>query len=259
MPTPIACVLSYGLMCAAGDVITEVPEPTPLEPAVVAEPVVVDPDADPDPAPDPDPDGGVATKGEASKVLAQVQAYYDATSDLTAEFRQTYTQPVYGNKTVSKGKLRVKKPGKMVWDYSAKNAPDFYVTRKKLQVVEHDLRQVVSRSVDTADFAGAEKFLFGGRQLVEDFRVRVASERLAKVYGKAGHSVIELGPKKKNPHYVSLLLVVDDATGRVDAFVVRNADKSVNQFELSGVARNSGLTDSEFTFTKPKGYAEVDG
>ena len=39
------------------------------------------------------------------------------------------------------------------------------------QVVEHDLRQVVSRSVDTADFAGAEKFLFGGRQLVDDFRV----------------------------------------------------------------------------------------
>ncbi|MCX4243361.1 LolA family protein [Paraliomyxa miuraensis] len=253
MPTPIACVLSYGLMCAAGDLITDVPEPTPLEPAVVAEPVVLDPDAI-DPGSD-DP----ADDAPGSKILAQVQAYYDATSDLTASFTQTYTQPVYGNKTVSKGKLRVKKPGKMVWDYSAKTAPDFYVTRKKLQVVEHDLRQVVSRSVDTADFAGAEKFLFGGRQLVEDFRVRMASERLAKVYGKPGHSVIELGPKKKNPHYVSLLLVVDDATGRVDAFVVRNADKSINEFDLSGVARNNGLADSEFTFTKPKGYAEVDG
>ena len=56
-----------------------------------------------------------------------------------------------------------------------------------------------------------------------------------------------------------MLLVVDDATGRVDAFVVRNADKSINQFDLSGVVRNTGLADSEFTFTKPKGYAEVDG
>ncbi|MCA9652694.1 MAG: outer membrane lipoprotein carrier protein LolA [Myxococcales bacterium] len=250
MPSPIACVLSYGLMCTSGDVIAEVPPPTPL----IA--VAVDPGGD-DEADEVPADE--ATKGEASKVLAEVQAFYDATTDLSAQFQQTYVHPVYGTKTVSKGKLRVKKPGKMVWDYAAKNAADFYVTRKKLQVVEHDLRQVVSRSVDTADFAGAEKFLFGGRQLVDDFRVRMANDRLVKTYGQAGHTVIELGPKKKNPHYRTLLLVVDDATGRVDAFVVRNTDKSVNHFVLSSVERNTGLADSEFTFTKPKGYAEVEG
>ncbi len=248
MPSPIACVLSYGLMCATGDVITEVPPPTPLEPAVAIAGEEL-PGITPPVAP---------AKGEASKVLASVQSFYDATKDLTADFKQTYTHPVYGTKTVSKGKLSVKKPGKMIWDYSAKNAPDFYVTRKKLQVVEHDLRQVVTRAVDTADFAGAEKFLFGGRQLVEDFRVRMANDRLVKAYGQAAHTVIELGPKKKNPHYKSLLLVVDDATGRVDAFVVRNADKSVNHFQLTGIGRNSGLTDAAFTFKKPKGYAEVD-
>ncbi|MCA9708252.1 MAG: outer membrane lipoprotein carrier protein LolA [Myxococcales bacterium] len=248
MPSPIACVLSYGLMCASGDVITDVPPPTPLEPAVIAK------DETPDEVPAEE-----AEKGEASKVLAAVQSFYDGTTDLRADFKQTYTHPVYGTKTVSKGKLSVKKPGKMIWDYEAENAADFYVTKKKLQVVEHDLRQVVTRAVDTADFAGAEKFLFGGRQLVEDFRVRMANDRLIKAYGQAGHTVIELGPKKKNPHYKSLLLVVDDATGRVDAFVVRNADKSVNHFVLSGVGRNTGLTDAAFTFVKPKGYAEVDG
>lgn len=253
MPSPIACVLSYGLMCASGDVITDVPPPTPLEPAVVADPSVTDPD------PAEPPLGDEPAKGEASKVLASVQSFYDATKDLSAGFQQTYTHPVYGTKTVSKGTLRVKKPGKMVWDYAAANAADFYVTRKKLQVVEHDLRQVVSRTVDTADFAGAEKFLFGGSQLVEDFRVRMANDRLVKAYGQAGHTVIELAPKKKNPHYQSLLLVVHDATGRVDAFVVRNTDKSVNHFELTGVTRNDGLADSVFTFSKPKGYAEVDG
>jgi outer membrane lipoprotein carrier protein len=254
MPSPIACVLSYGLMCAPGDVITEVPPPTPLEPAVGAV------GGEPEPgAGEPGEGEPAAAKGEASKLLAQVQGFYDATQDLSGQFQQTYTHPVYGTKTVSKGRLRVKKPGKMVWDYAAESAADFYVTKKKLQVVEHDLRQVVTRTVDTADFAGAEKFLFGGRQLVEDFRVRMANERLVKAYGRAGHTVIELGPKQKNPHYKSLLLVVDDATGRVDAFVVRNADKSVNHFELSGVTRNEGIADAEFTFSKPKGYAEVDG
>lgn len=250
MPSPIACVLSYGLMCATGDVVVEVPPPTPLESAGET-----GGEADPTPT----VLAGVPAKGSASKVLADVQAFYDATKDLTANFKQIYTHPVYGTKTVSKGELKVKKPGKMIWDYADAKAPDFYVTRKKLQVVEHDLRQVVTRSVDTADFAGAEKFLFGGRQLVDDFKVRMASDRLVKVYGKADHTVIELAPKKKNPHYRSLLLVVDDASGRVDAFVVRNSDKSVNHFELSGSSRNGGLKDAAFTFKKPKGYAEVAG
>ncbi|MEX1363451.1 MAG: outer membrane lipoprotein carrier protein LolA [Nannocystaceae bacterium] len=251
MPSPIACVLSYGLMCASGDVIAEVPPPTPLVAALV------DPgSAEVEPG---QPATETPVKGSASKVLAQVQSFYDATKDLTSQFKQTYVHPVYGTKTVSNGTLKVKKPGKMVWDYAAKNAADFYVTRTKLQVVEHDLRQVVSRSVDTADFAGAEKFLFGGSQLVDDFRVRLASDRLVETYGQAGHTVIELAPKKKNPHYRTLLLVVDDGTGRVDAFVVRNTDKSVNHFVLSGLDRNTGIADSAFTFTKPKGYAEVDG
>ena len=107
MPSPIACVLSYGLMCTSGDVIAEVPPPTPL----IA--VAVDPGGD-DEADEVPADE--ATKGEASKVLAEVQAFYDATTDLSAQFQQTYVHPVYGVKTVSKGKLRVKKPGKMVWE-----------------------------------------------------------------------------------------------------------------------------------------------
>ena len=102
MPSPIACVLSYGLMCTSGDVIAEVPPPTPL----IA--VAVDPGGD-DEADEVPADE--ATKGEASKVLAEVQAFYDATTDLSAQFQQTYVHPVYGVKTVSKGKLRVKKPG----------------------------------------------------------------------------------------------------------------------------------------------------
>ena len=246
MPSPIACVLSYGLMCASGDVIAEVPPPTPLVTAVAlpTEPGTAGTPTTPDASP-------------ASIVLANVQAFYDATTDFKANFKQTYVHPVYGTKTVSKGKLKVKKPGRMVWDYDAKNAPDLYVTKKTLQVVEHDLRQVATRNVDTADFAGADKFLFGGRQLVEDFRVRMASDRLVKAYGEDAHTVIELSPKKKNPHYRTLLLVVDDATGRVDSFVVRNTDKSVNRFQLTGITRNGGLSEGEFTFKRPAGYVEV--
>lgn len=242
MPGPLACVLSYGLMCAPGEVV-EVPPPVALEPADTG-------------APDEEPTA--APKGAASILLAQVQSYYDGTTDLSADFQQTYVHPVYGTKKVSNGKLRVKKPGKMVWDYDASDAADVWVDGKKVWVVEQDTRQVIHKDVGTSDFAGAEKFLFGGRQLLDDFLVKIAPEALNKRYGKAGRETVLLKPKKKNPHYSQLLLVVDP-TGRVDAFVVLNNDKSTNKFELDGLARNAGLPATDFKFKKPKGFVQIDG
>lgn len=250
MPAALTCVLSYGLMCSPAEVL-DVPMPTPLEPAV-ADPAVV--------AAVPGATPTTPAKGAATMVLTRVQAYYDGTTDMRSTFTQTFVHEVYGTKDINKGTLRVKKPGKMVWDYEKRTIPDIWVDGRTVNVVETDTKQVVRRTLDKADFAGAEKFLFGGNNLVDDFKVRLALPKLVKRYGKSGHTVIELKPKKKSPHYDRLLLLVDDATGRVASFVVRNAaDKSTNRFDLAVVDRNSGLPASDFSFRKPKGYILIDG
>jgi len=246
----LTCVLSYGLMCSPAEVL-DVPAPDPLQPVAA----VGDPKDPPVPA---DPLAPAPAKGAATVVLTKVQAYYDATTDMQASFTQTYVHGVYGTKDVNKGKLRVKKPGRMVWDYDTATIPDIWVDGNTVNVVESDTKQVVRRTVDKADFAGAEKFLFGGSNLVEDFKVRMANDVLGKRYGKSGHTVIELKPKKKSRHYDRLLLVVDDTTGRVASFIVRNAaDKSTNRFDLSVGDRNKGLPTSDFKFKMPKGYILV--
>ena len=248
MPAALTCVLSYGLMCSPAEVL-DVPPAQPLEPVAVGEPDNKGEPATPEPK-----------KGAATIVLTKVQAYYDGTDDMEAKFTQTFVHAVYGTKDVNEGTLKVKKPGKMVWDYSKENIPDIWVNGKTVNVVELDTKQVVRRTVDKADFAGAEKFLFGGNKLVDDFQVRMASETLTKRYGKAAHTVIELKPKKKSPHYDRLLLVVDDASGRVASFIVRNsADKSTNHFDLVPVDRNKGLPASDFVFNKPKGFIVIEG
>lgn len=199
-----------------------------------------------------------ATRGTASGVLARVQSFYDGTQDMQAEFQQTYTNRVYGQHTVSKGMLKIMKPGRMVWDYESESDPDFYVDGESLWVIENDTRQVVSQTVKgNANLAGATKFLFGGQKLIKTFKVRLASEKLVKRYGVAGHSVIEIKPKEKNPHYKSMLLIVDDQSGRVDAFVVRNQDNSINHFELSKVTLNTGLKAETFKYEVPAGYVET--
>ena len=241
-----------GLACAPAEP-RAVPTPDTAQGEGVAEdPAVADLEdassaADPR-APAPD---------SATAVLARVQGFYDGTEDLTSSFKQTYVHHVYGTKTVLGGKLKIKKPGMMVWDYSKESDPDFYADKSKLWVIERDTRQVVTKDVSTSDFAGAVKFLFGGSRLLQEFRRRWASEGLVQRYGKENHDVIELVPIQANAHYKRLLLVVDKASGRVDAFVVLYADDSTNHFVLSNVQRNPGLAEEEFRFEVPPGYVVV--
>ncbi|MGB1700333.1 MAG: LolA family protein, partial [Nannocystaceae bacterium] len=109
----------------------------------------------------------------ASTVLLSVQKFYDATADLQANFEQTYFNPAFGDRpTITRGLLRLKKPGKMVWDYEGKADPDFYADGDLLWVIEHDTRQVVSRAVSgDSEVAAAMKFLFGGQELLQEFKV----------------------------------------------------------------------------------------
>src|SRR5690606_16163019 len=62
----------------------------------------------------------VASRLEAREVVAKVQAFYTETVQLTAIFRQTYTNATFGKESVSDGKVWIKKPGKMRWDYQGK-------------------------------------------------------------------------------------------------------------------------------------------
>ena len=237
------CAFSLGLFCSAG---VDMMAPAAAAPAVAA------------PAAPAAPAATKAAPESASAVLASVQSFYDGTVDLLGSFRQTYVHQVYGTRTVSKGQLKLRKPGMMVWDYEGAADPDFYVDGQKLWVVEHDTRQVVSQKVEgNSSLSGAMKFLFGGQKLIKDFKVRMAPEKPAKSYAMPGHKVIELKPKEQNPHYKTLLLVVDDATGRVDAFVVRSQDNSTNHFVLTDVTINKGLDAKDFKYKIPKGYVET--
>lgn len=245
MDTISAALLSLGILTSTlGDAPAE---PTIAAPAAAA---VTTKTASKEEAP--------PKKGSASAVLADVQSFYDGTGDLASDFKQTYVHPVYGTRTVTKGVLKIRKPGMMVWDYEGEGDPDFYVDGEKMWVVEHDTRQVVSQSVgENSSLSGAMKFLFGGQKLIKEFKVRLASEALVKRYGAAGHTVVELKPKEKNPHYKTILLVVDDKSGRVDAFVVRNQDNSINHFELSVIKTNQGFKPEMFKYKVPKGYVET--
>ncbi|WP_181198025.1 LolA family protein [Enhygromyxa salina] len=194
----------------------------------------------------------------ASDVLVMVQAFYDGTSDLAAKFKQTYWNPTYGEAKKTSGKLKLKKPGKMVWDYGDGQDADYYANGDTLWMVEHDTRQVIKTTVaGNSEVNAALKFLFGGEQLTREFKVRYAKTDKRDRYGDADHYVLELKPKASNKHYKGLVLMVHATTGRVDSFVVYNTDGSSNYFQLQNIKTNVGISDKLFDFKLPSGYVET--
>jgi len=241
MSGSLACILSYGLTCS--------PAPIEAVPLPAAEPL--------DPVEAVAPASTPTEEASASGLLARVQGFYATTEDLKTAFVQTYMHPVYGTKKVSKGTLRARKPGMMIWDYESKDNADYWVEGDRLTIVEQATRQVIREELGAAEIAGAEQFLFGSRSLTEDFLVKLAGADLEKTYGKPDHTAIRLKPKRANQHYKEILLVVANESGRVDAFVVLNQDKSTNHFELSSLMRNQGLAPDDFKFKMPAGYKEI--
>jgi outer membrane lipoprotein carrier protein len=256
MIAPLTCLLTLGFTCQPLDAMLssldalELPaaEEEAVHAVVVEETVMSASVATPAPVP-----------ASASVVLQSVQKFYDATADLQANFEQTYFNPAFGDRpTTTRGLLRLKKPGKMVWDYEGKSNPDFYADGDTLWVIEHDTRQVVSRAVSgDSEVAAAMKFLFGGQELLQEFKVRFAAKARADRYGDAAHHVIELKPKLKSAAYKGLALVVDKTTGRVDQFIVYNQDGSTNHFRLDKVKANNGIADGIFEFRVPRGYVQT--
>src|SRR5262245_29475722 len=59
------------------------------------------------------------TSPTAADVAKQLQAHYNTVRDFVADFTQTYKSAIGRQSTQDRGRVRIKKPGRMWWEYKA--------------------------------------------------------------------------------------------------------------------------------------------
>ena len=130
------------------------------------------------------------------QVAAALQAKYDKVRDFTADFTQQYQSGILRKKSTQRGKLQVKKPGKMRWDYTAPEKK-LFVSDGSRDVSVHARRQPGhDEPVPAQDEATtAVLFLTGKGNLSRDFTV--SSRRVAP----AGTYGLRLQPKLQERDY----------------------------------------------------------
>ncbi len=184
----------------------------------------------------------------AAEVASALQKKYDGIRDFTADFVQQAEGGVLRKKTTERGKLQVKKPGKMRWDYTAPEKKLFVSDGTKMYLhVPADNQVIVSDVPKTDEATTAVLFLVGKGRLTRDFTVTFADG------GGPGTYSLKLQPKLPERDYDWLQLVIDKPTLRIRTLAAADVQGGRSTFQFSNFKENVGLADKIFDFKPPRG------
>jgi outer membrane lipoprotein carrier protein len=143
----------------------------------------------------------------------------------------------------------VKKPGKMRWEYTAPEKKLFVSDGRKIYSYIPQDKQVVVSTMPQDDQAPTPTlFLTGNGNIARDF-----SAAFDKVADAPGDSVsLKLTPKKREPEYESLTLVLDPRTLSLRMLITVDTQGGRSAFLFSNLKENIGLADNHFVFQMPR-------
>ena len=194
---------------------------------------------------------GRAADLTAPELAQALQKKIDSIRDFSADFTHTYQGGALKRQLTERGRLMVKKPGKMRWDYTQPERKEFVSDGTKIYFYIPADKQVVIRSVPSdAEATTPALFLTGKGRLTTDFTPSLI-ELPAGL--PAGSRALKLLPKSKQPDYDWLVLAVDPATFVIRGLMSVDSQGGTSTFSFTNLKENVGLADSQFAFKIPRG------
>jgi outer membrane lipoprotein carrier protein len=188
---------------------------------------------------------------DAAQLAQALQKKYDGIKDFAADFVHTYQGGVLRKEITERGRLLIKKPGKMRWEYTAPEQKLFVSDGVKMYSYLPQDKQVVVASVPPQDQATTPTlFLAGKGNLPRDF---TASAIDLPAGMPAGMQALKLVPKSEQRDYDWLVLVIDPRTLEIRGLVTVDAQGGKSSFSFNNLKENVGVADKEFTFKIPRG------
>jgi outer membrane lipoprotein carrier protein len=192
--------------------------------------------------------GPVQPTPPAPEVAAALQKKYDHIADFTADFVHEAEGGLLRKKQIESGTVRVKKPGKMRWDYKSPEPKLFLSDGHRIYLhVPADNQVIISPVPEQDQATTAVLFLVGKGNLTRDFTVTYADGGRPETYA------LRLQPKLPERDYDWLQLVVDRRTLQIRTLTAADNQGGRSTFQFSNFKENTGLSDKTFTFKIPRG------
>ncbi len=186
----------------------------------------------------------------AEALARAIQAHYDTVRDFTADFEQTYVGGVLRKRITEQGRVAVKKPGRMRWDYTQPDSKTFVSDGSQIYSYIPADRQVYVSPMPRVDEATtAVLFLVGKGDLARDFDVQYADD----AHPRPGEVALRLNPKRPDRDYDWLELVVDQRSLQIRQLVAADNQGGTSTFTFRNLQENVRLSDKQFEFKIPRG------
>lgn len=200
-----------------------------------------------------------ASADEIKDAVKKLQARYEQTKDLQADFVQKTRIEGFATPIESSGRLYIKKPGRLRWDYLQPNVEEIYVKQNDVQMYVPEHKQVlVGKLTQMAASQAPLQLLQGVGRLEEQFEVQPAE---GGARGAGGLPLLTLIPKADVPDSVrtvaKIVLELQPKTYFIKSLAIHEVSGNVATFEFSGLKPNGGLKNELFEFKPPPGVEVV--
>ncbi len=190
---------------------------------------------------------------EVQEVVKQLQARYEKTKDLQAEFSQKTKIEGFERPVMSSGKVYIKKPGRLRWDYLDPATEQIYVNQDDVKVYVPEHKQVlVGKLTQMAASKAPLELLQGAAKLNESFEIEPTP---GKARGAGGLPLITLMPKAKErestQNLQKIVVEVFPKTYYIRTVSLHEISGNIAVFEFSNLQPNLELGHEVFDFKAP--------
>lgn len=185
---------------------------------------------------------------EVREIVKHLQARYEKTKDLQADFTQKTLIEGFERPVTSSGKVYIKKPGRLRWSYLSPAAEDIYVNRDDVKVYVPEHKQVlIGKLTQMASSKAPLELLQGAARLEESFEIEPTP---GKGKGLGGIRLLTLMPKQNGSEsgktLQRIVLEVFPKTYFIRTVSLYELSGNVSTFEFSAPQANAGVNDELF-------------
>jgi len=190
--------------------------------------------------------------GEEQKALDAIQKQYESVNTFTAKFLQKSYVKSMNQAVEAKGKVQIKKPGKMKWVYNAPDPQVLVSNNKVLWLYVPNEKQVTKASLESIYSSNTPAlFLAGKGKLSDTFNV-------IKVSKEKDSIVVILTPIEEDNSLDRLVLFADNKNYQITGSSVYDKLGNKTEIHFSDIRVNVKIPESTFRFKIPQDVELLD-
>jgi outer membrane lipoprotein carrier protein len=186
----------------------------------------------------------------AEELVRRIEASHRAAGDLTAHFIQSYRSGMLGQEIVESGRLALKRPGRMRWDYERPEKKTFVADGEAFYFYVPQDRQVIVRG-QGGERGVALSLLDGSTPILEQFQAELEP-------ALDGPARLRLTPRASDPDVERVWLEADDR-GLIRSIEILDVQSNRSLFRFDELRTDRKLDDALFHFEIPPGVDVVRG